>query len=231
MYRNKFATFVNTSKSECGATLIWRLTHGPDIHPFVQVIRIGDTWQWNDYPELEARSVLKSLHMKRTFRSFSSIEDTCSTWDANRRSYAENGRVLAEYETAMVKRIAKQCDLGFIQTADGTVYNVAYTQANILHSEVGSMIKWYAQKRFKMPIHMCATWKYVSYKGLVSVSLRDGDPGVNLSSVARNIKGGNGKGGGHAEAAGFSFFGLENFHNFILKSIPVQEIADQAKTD
>lgn len=219
--RHKFATYVNTSKRECGATLAWRLSHTAQIPPFVEIVRIGDTWQWDDYPQLHARAVLKSLYIRRAFRSFHNIEQIFQTWDEKFDSYVQQGYSVSEYETSVIRQMAKQCDLGFVQTNDGTVYTVAYTQASVLHSEVGSSMKWYAQKRFKMPIDFCATWKYASYKGLVSVSLRDPEEGINLAVVARNIKGTDGKGGGHAAAAGFAFYGLENFHNFILKSVPI----------
>jgi hypothetical protein len=147
--RHKFATFVNTSKSECGTTLAWRLTHTAELPPFVQVVRIGDTWQWNEYPELKARFVLKALHIRRAFRSFPDIEATFIHWDENFESNAEKGRAVMEFESALIKQGAKKCDLGFIQTNDGTVYNVAYTQADLLYSEIGAAMKWYAQQRFK----------------------------------------------------------------------------------
>jgi hypothetical protein len=216
-YRYKFGMYINTSKSESGATLAWRLSHNAEIPPLVQTVRIGDTWQWNEYPELQARYVLKALHIRRSFRSFPDIEGTYINWTTNFQSHIQKGHAVSEFENALVKQAAKRCNLGFIQTNDGTVYTIAYTQADILYSEIGSSMKWYAEQRFKVPIHFCVTWKYVSYKGIVCVSLRDAESGINLASIARNIKGSDGKGGGHAEAAGFSFFGLENFHNFILK--------------
>src|SRR3972149_6693272 len=219
--RHKFSVLVNTQKTECGATLTWRLFNSAEIPPFVQVVRIGDTWQWNDFLELQAKFVLKALYVRRTFRSFEDIEDTFVHWSENFESYAKQGASLLDYENALVKSVAKQCDLGYIQTNDGTVYNVAYVPANCLHSEVGSNMKWYAEKRFGIPIHFCATWKYISYKSIVSVSLRDPNPGINLAVVCRNVKGTDGRGGGHAAAAGFSFYGIENFHNFILKSVPI----------
>lgn len=220
--RHKFSMFVSTNKQECGATLSWRLSHTAAIPPLVQVVRIGDTWQWDDYPELQARYVLKALYMRRAFRSFADIEEVYQTWDQQFNTYVSQGRSVLDYEKSLVRQAAKQCDLGFIQTNDGTVYTVAYTQASILHSEIGSAMKWYASKRFRIPIHFCVSWKYASFKSLVSVSLRDPDPGINLAHIARNIKGGDGKGGGHAEAAGFSFYGIENFHKFVLKSVPVE---------
>ena len=219
--RHKFATFVNTNKSESGATLAWELTHGTKNPPFIETVRIGDTWQWHEYPELKAREVLKSLHVYKVFRSFVDIENAFEYWDENFQSHAEEGMIITDYETALVKQMAKQCDIGYLQTNDGHVYTLAYTQANILHSEVGASMKWYAQKRFKVPIHFCATWKYVSHKGVVSVSLRDPGDNINLATIARSVKGTDGKGGGHASASGFVFYGLENFHNYISKTPPI----------
>jgi hypothetical protein len=215
---NKFATYVNTSKSESGASLAWRLTHSADIPPLVQVVRIGDTWQWNDYPELHARHVLKALSAQRTFRSLQHIEGTFLHWDQNFKSYVEKGHAVSEYETSLVERIAEQCDLGFIETNDGKQYQIAYVQCNVFISEVGAAMKVPAQKRFKVPIDFCATWKYIPHKDLVTVSLRDGGSDINLATIARTIKGSDGKGGGHDKAAGFCFTGIHNFHKFILKN-------------
>lgn len=218
--RHKFGTFININKSECGATLAWTLTHSSFIPPFVQIVRIGDTWMWNDYPDLHSKAVLTSLFMERAFKSFPDIERIFNNWDENFKSYVDKGYAVLEYEKSIVRQIAKQCDLGYIQTKDGTIYTVAYTQANVLHSDVGVSMRWYAEKRFKVPIHFCATWRYVSYKDIISVSLRSPQQGLNLATIARNINGCDGKGGGHPEAAGFSFIGYKNLHKFILKSPP-----------
>lgn len=220
-YANKFTPFVNNQKSESGATLAWKLTHKNCIPPLVDVVRIGDNWQWEDRPELKARFVLESLHNKRSFRSFPDIENTFINWDRNFKVNVQNGQMMFNSRQSLVKQIAKQCDIGFIQTNDGAVYNIAHVECNVLHSEVGAMMKRYAQNRYKVPIHFCATWKYVSYKSMVSVSLRDNDPHINLASIAQNIKGSSGQGGGHTEASSFSFYGIENLHNYILKSHPV----------
>ena len=219
--RHKFATYVNTDKQECGATLAWRLTHSAIIPPFVQIIRIGDNWQWNDHRELHAKAVLASLYMSRSFRSFQSIERTFITWDSNFDNYVQKGRGLLEYERTTARNVAKHSDIGFIQTNDGVVYNIAYTQANVLHSEIGASIRWYAEKRFNIPIHFCATWKYASFRGIVSVSLRDAVPGINLATIAREVKGCEGRGGGHAAAAAFSFRDIKNFHDIILTEVPI----------
>jgi hypothetical protein len=213
--RHKFAQWINTSKKECGATLAWRLTNSADIPPLVQVVRIGDTWQWNDHPELQPKFVLQALFVRRAFRSFPDIEETYQNWDRNFHSWVEQGRIIYDYETALVKQAAKQCDIGYIQTNDNTVYTVAYTQGNLLVSEIGANMRWYAEKRFKTKIDFCAIWKYSSRRDLVIVSLRDPASGIKLGHVAREIKGTTGNGGGHVEAAGFSFQGLERFREFI----------------
>ncbi len=222
MLTEKFASYVNVSKSQSGATLTWALINKTEIPPFLQIIRIGDNWQWHESPELHSKSVLKALHNNRCFRSFPDIESTYMHWDEQFVSNVRLGKDLLDCELVIAKKTAKQCDLGFIQTNDNVLYNVAYVQANVQHSEIGSLMKFYAQQRFNVPIHFCATWKYVSYRGLVSVSLRNTDTNLDLSFIARNIKGlNNSGGGGHSDASSFSFYGLENFHRFILKSSPI----------
>lgn len=224
--RRKFNSYVDTRKSESGATLAWKFFQGTPIPPLVEVVRIGDNWQWNDYPELRAREFLKSTFTNRCFRSFFDIEEVYQRWDELHEEYVYAGAILQKQDTAHAKKIAKQCDLGYIVLNDGTVHAVAYTQANILHSEAGSLIRWYAEKRFASaltgPISCCATWSYASSKGLVLVSLRDPTDGVDLSHIARNVKGGK-SGGGHVASAGFSFYGLENFHTVIRKYDPTTD--------
>lgn len=224
--RHKFAQLINTSKKECGATLTWRLTHPTEIPPLVEVVRIGDTWQWDDRPDLQAKYVLQTLYVKRAFRSFPDIEKTYQNWDRKHHSWVDRGRIIYDYQMALVKQAAKQCDLGYIQTQDGTTYTVAYVQSSLLVSEIGGAIRWYAERRFRTQIDMCAVWKYNSRRDLVIVSLRDPGPGIKLGRVARDIKGSIGNGGGHAEAAGFSFQGIARFREVILpkKEIPIDYI-------
>jgi len=215
---DKFSLCINTSKSECGATLIWKITYIDPIPQFLDIVRIGDNWQWDDNPG--AKYILKSLYIQRTFRSFTDIENTFINWNLNVKLYEQDGKAITEYEKSLIKRISKHCDIGFLQTNDGKIYTIAYIQANVLHSEVGANIKWYAERRFKIPIDFCATWKYVSHKEIVSVSLRDPNPNINLYEIAKNIKGANGKGGGHTSSASFTFIGIENLHSIILKTKP-----------
>lgn len=230
-YRHKFRSYVDTRKTESGATLAWKSFQVGPVPPLVEVVRIGDNWQWNDSPELYAREFLKSTFIHRCFRSFWDIEEVYQRWEELHEEYVRDGALLQQQETAYAKKIAKQCDLGYLVLNDGTVHAIAYTQANVLHSEAGSLIRWYAEKRFasqlrsetgSTPISCCATWNYASSKGMVIVSLRDPLPGVDLSYVARNVRGGK-TGGGHVAAAGFSFSGIENFHTIIQKYAPATD--------
>jgi hypothetical protein len=222
VYQDKFGMYVNSSKQESGASLAWRLVYGSEPSPLVEIVRIGDTWQWSDRPDLHPRAVLRALDLKRTFRSFIDLEHTAATWISDFPVHIQIGQALLSAQKGLIRRAAKRCDLGRIQTRDGCLYTVAYTQATILHSEIGDAIRPYAESRFKVPIDLCATWKYVSAKQLISVSLRSGAPGINLASIAQNIVGGTGKGGGHAHAASFTIVGLNNFHQFI-QPIPTSE--------
>lgn len=229
-YKNKFTVCFDSNEKESGATLTWKLFHSKVMPPLVQVIRIADTWSWTDNPELFPRYIMKALYLKRSFRSFVEIEDTYLNWDRNFENYVSIGKTASEMEKSYIKKISKQTNVAHVETKDGKVYNVAYTDAPILHSEVGATMRWYAQKRFNIPIHFTATWKYASHKGLVSVSLRDPLPNINLATISRSI---NSKssiingGGGHVAAAGFSFYGIENLHE-IFKNI---EFDDVKKSD
>lgn len=224
-YRDKFGMFVNASKQESAASLAWRMLYQDPLPPLIEIVRIGDTWQWNDRPELQARAVLRTLDLNRVFRSFIDIESAFNNWTVNFPIYVQIGTALVQSQKSLIQRAAKRCDLGMIKMNDGTQYTVAYTQATILHSEIGDAIRPFAEARFKVPIDFCATWKYVSKKQLVSVSLRAGCPGLNLASIAQNVAGGSGKGGGHKSAASFTIVGLENFHQFI-RPVAIQSSLD-----
>jgi hypothetical protein len=214
-YKNKFSYYYDDNKKESAATLTWKVFYSQEIPPLVQIVRIGDTWSYDDNPELYPRYVLKSLYLKRAFRSFPEIEDTYLNWNKTFNDNVAKGETAWALELSYIKKMAKQTNIGLLETADGKKYVVAYTDAPVLHSEVGASIKWYAQKRFKIHIHFSATWKYAAHKALVSVSLRDPEFNLNLATISQNIKNTRGiinYGGGHETAAGFSFLGIENFH-------------------
>lgn len=218
IYKDKFTKYVNTSTKECACTLTWKLTHKEPLPPLLDIVRVSDNFAWED--NHNAKFIMHSLILKRTFKSFQDIDNTYKTWDKQYNSYVNNGKSMVAYENVIVKKIAKQCDHGYIQTNDGQVYSVAYVQCNVLHSEVGSIMKYYAERRFNIKIDFCVTWKYASHKNIVSVSLRNSNSNLDLSEIARNVKGSNGGGGGHCSASSFFFTGLENFHNYILKTHP-----------
>jgi oligoribonuclease NrnB/cAMP/cGMP phosphodiesterase (DHH superfamily) len=214
---SKVSLIINTNKSESAASLTWRQFQTAVVPPFVNIVRMADNWQWNEVPDLCAREVTKALRFERKFNSFETIEKTYENWDIMFPMYITRGEMLLGFETAMVNQVAKQCEIGMIKTKDGKEYTVAYTQANIVHSEVGAAMRKFALARFKITVDFCATWKYSSHHNIISVSLRDPTPDIDLSVVARSIPGAEGEGGGHKEAASFAFIGLQNFHNMIHK--------------
>ena len=216
----KLFCYLNFSNKESAASLAWKFTENNKIPSFIDIVRIGDNWDWED--NKDAKYILKYLNLKRSFKSFQHIDKIFNTWDKKYNDYVSEGKIILEHENAIINKISKQCSLGYMQTCNGEVYTIAYVQANTLHSEIGSVIKKYAEKRFNTKIDFCATWKYVPYKNLISVSLRNDDYSINLSEVAKNIKGINpDDSGGHVNSSAFYFEGLENFHNYILKSNPL----------
>lgn len=216
--RAKFSMFVDTRTAESGASLAWKLSHAAVVPKFVDTVRIGDTWQWDENPN--ARYILDALWVNRSFRSFPDIEETFQTFEQMESSYVREGRVLFQYKEALAKSMAKHCELAYVRTKDGKVYTVAYAAISTLRSEVGNKMRFYAEKRFKMPIDFAAVWTYMPDHKMVQVSIRDPAPGLNLGEIARNIDGPDAKGGGHPKASGFTFSGIENFHKVFLTENP-----------
>ena len=214
--RDKFGMFVDTRKLESGASLSWKLSHSIKLPRFVQIVCVDDTWQFDENPHLHAKEVMRAMHDDNVFTSFPGIEECFNAFQSNYLNYVNRGSILLSHDQRIIKIICRQCDLGTLVMNDGTKYTIAYTQCNVMHSEVGAAMKYYAKKRFpNMRIDLCATWKYVSHRKVVSVSLRDGEPDINLAVVAREVAGTDRQGGGHDTSAAFMFEGLENFHKFI----------------
>lgn len=212
----KFLGLVNTNKDESAATLIWKYIYGKKMNDFIRIIQINDTWLDNGYSGLFTKDVIAFLLVKRSFISFESIEETFLTWDQNVPMYINIGRSLNRYQQAIVSQISTKPRICNMQTTDGNIYKVAYICAPILHSEIGVCIRNYTNFLYNTNVDFCATWKYVAHRGLVAVSLRNPKFGLNLSEIASKIKGTNGKGGGHADAASFSFYRIENFGDYFI---------------
>jgi oligoribonuclease NrnB/cAMP/cGMP phosphodiesterase (DHH superfamily) len=215
----KFSYCVDTSNTESAASLAWKLIENTNVHPLLDIVRIGDIWDFDNNPH--AKYILKSLNLRRSFKSFQHIDNLFNGWFKNYNVYLNEGKIVLEHSNSIINKIAKQCSLGYIETNDGSIYTVAYVQCNVLHSDVGATLKKYAVARFKINIDFCITWKYAPHKNIVSVSLRNDDTAINLSDIAKNIKGSDGNGGGHKDSAAFYFSGIENLHKFILKEHPL----------
>lgn len=216
-----FTWQVDASKQECGATLAWKKLFTTPVPDMIEVVCMGDNWSWDDASRIpSARAILKSLSTMKAFRSFPRINQVFNSWDDKMGAHAKEGAIMLKYEDSIVKRAARQADIGYITTTDGKIYTVAYANASVLHSEIGSNLRWYAEMRHGSPIHFAATWKYAPYKATISVSLRDPLPGIELQTIANSVSGSN-QGGGHKDAASFSFIGIENLHKFIQRSYPV----------
>lgn len=227
----KLTKIVNIAPSESGASLTWKLFNGDSepLPPLINVVRIDDTWSWQDLPELNSKAVIRSLKCNNLLSTFYKIEHVFNTWDVNFDKWSTEGNNYLFADNINVKLMAKSCDLGYVKSKDGTVYTVAFTQAPVLISEVGSAIRKYAELRFKCKIDFCVTWKYLSYKDLVLCSARSPREGLDLGNTVRNLENING-GGGHPQAAGFNFNGLENFKNVIMKTPPSLEVVPPIKT-
>ena len=220
-YPNKFNSLVDFRPTESGATLAWKFFRpGEPVPDMLEVVRIRDTWQWEDRADLYPREISKALIYRRVFNSFPHIESTYNNWDNKRvNQYKSQGALLLQQDTVLAEKMARDNEIGYITTTTGQVYTVGYTQASVLRSEVADLIRELAEDMHHVQIDFAATWKYTPNKSAVSVSIRDPRYGLNLGRIAETVCGAS-SGGGHVEAASFAFYGIENFHKVISREKP-----------
>lgn len=197
-FGNKFHKCINFM--EFTSALAWRMTHTPNIPDFLLTMNGKNQ---------KSKECIKAMEVDNVFESFTNIEHTFCHWDSLKNMYISKGTYIIEYENSCIEKHSKQIDIGFIQIKDGTIYKIAYLQANILQSEIGTSIKKYAKEK----VDFSATWNYNN--GVVTVSFYDPENGIDLEVVAKNIKD-----SPSSHLSTFSFYGLEKFHNYILKTSP-----------
>lgn len=211
---NKFASLIKTDVSDSGVTLTWKYFYDSSkIHPLIDIIRIGDTWQWND--NTDAEFIINSLNARNLLSSFTSIDKLMETWDEKYLDYLEEGKQITAIKNHYVNSLSQLCNIGNMETNDGKIYTVAFVQGSILLSEVGVSLKSVASKLYNVNVDFSAVWKYVPSKNIITVSFRDPNDGIDLSQIAKDIKHSNGKGGGHIKASAFAFFDIKDFSLFI----------------
>lgn len=216
-HKAKTELIYKTDKKHSACSLTWERFYEQPIPDFINTIRMGDTW---DFLDSSVKSILRGMFVRRCFKNFEKIEETFNRFSAVKTSLVECGEIVANYEKTLVRMICEQAGIGYLTLKTGETYCVAHVNSGVLRSEVGASLKDLIQKNFEQHIQFVAVWRYVPHNNLVAVSLRSPDFGLDLSTIARNVNLSTSNGGGHAEAAGFSFMGIENFGKIFSNTKP-----------
>lgn len=97
------------NKKRSAVNMIWEIINESNDFPdFVEIVRIGDTWDFEDRPDLKPRNVLKALKMEKVFKSFEKIEETYLSWNDNFEKYKEIGAIANKYENNIITKAAKK---------------------------------------------------------------------------------------------------------------------------
>lgn len=190
------------------AELAWKY-FCPDtpLPMLVKIVSMADTWDWSPYPDIKYQHMMAGMRDANIFSNFYRLEEAYKDWNENIIKYQKTGKHLFNCEQKNAWKIAQNGDIGYL-IANGIEYKIIYTQAAILHSLVGSMLRKVTDH--SDDAHFTLTWKYDSKRQMIRCSLRDPLPGIDLSSIARYFNG-----GGHAKSACFSFPGMHNFEKYI----------------
>lgn len=215
--KKKYDFFFRFDTSVSGASLTWEYFIDEEIPWFINVVRIGDTYSFDE--DINAKYVLTYLYSKGVFLSFYNLDNFISNIGKKYKieKMIKKGKIMTKQEQIIAFNSARNFTLSEISINSGKKYLVAYCAGNTLSNDMSLYIRELAQERTSNKIDFVATWKYIPFKKLVLVSIRDPFE-CNLGEIASNIVDINGNppngGGGHEKAASFNFYGLENFHNF-----------------
>jgi hypothetical protein len=240
---NQKSTFVlrlDTRLSVSAASLTWNyFGYGP-IPPFVTMIQIDDTWQWDqkvpiDGKErsIDVKAYMEGLYINDGMRNFESICQHIK--EPHIDEYVAIGKVLLKHKDALVDSIAKKANLGYmtgkLPGKDGKAgdektmnYTVLYISSIVYASEVADRMRTmfvpdYAKKGIE--IDFTVVWNYKPDENgkdsIYTVSLRCPRSTLDLGIIARNLKSAI-TGGGHAGASGATFPGKLHITDIISKT-------------
>ena len=235
-YPNKFSSRFVTAKTDSGASLAWKEFEGPDapIPLLVTCVQIGDTWNFEQRPDLQVKAVNEALYSSGCFDSFEGTEKHFQEWsqqgDAFYHKLVESGNYIRMYQQLLVESIArKSCLLYAVANEQGQqrVYNVLTVCSGTLNSEVGNVMRTHVAPVYEAKgtrIDFTVVWSYDPHDRMIRISFRGAGEGIDLSQVAKQLVGeGFQPGGGHRAASGAVIKGIENFHKVFLHSPPQLE--------
>lgn len=219
-FSKKYKIFFKSDTGSSGASLTWQHFIDPDIKNIpwlINLVRIGDTYTFDE--DKDAKPILTYLYAKGIFLSFENLDKFVEGIGSKFiiEKMLTKGKIICKHEQHLALNSSRNFSFTNFKTSDGKNYFVAYCSGTLLSNDMSLYIRPLAEQRTNEKIDFVATWKYIPFKNLILVSIRD-PLDCNLGEIASQIVDKDGKpsngGGGHEKAAAFSFYGLENFHNF-----------------
>lgn len=178
-----------------GAILTWKYFY-PNKEPpeFLNYIEDYDLWKF-EYENTKAfNAVLRQIPFSFYKWSKFTNEDFLNIM-------IEKGKIIIEYQESIINYQLKHVCIRKQEIGDKE-YNVAYLNTNYLINEIAN------KAVIDLQCDFCVIYSYDEQNNLTRFSLRSCDNKVDVSAIAKLLKG-----GGHRNAAGMSKSG---FHNSII---------------
>jgi nanoRNase/pAp phosphatase (c-di-AMP/oligoRNAs hydrolase) len=178
-----------------GAILTWKYFY-PDIEPpiFLNYIEDYDLWKF-EFEETKAfNAVTKQIPF--SFYKWDKFKD-----EKYLNKLIKKGKIIIDYQNSIINYQLKHICIRR-QNINDNSYKIAYLNTNHLINEIAN------KAVLDLDCDFCVIYSYDESNNLTRFSLRSCDNKVNVSTIAKLLKG-----GGHRNASGLSRSG---FHNSII---------------
>lgn len=191
---------VFIDKTISGVILSWKFFHGDDEPPKPYLyIQDRDLWVWKME---KSRQVSISVYLRLSIKE---TDDNIKAWDNYiddplvLERFQHDGEYFLEFQQLVVKQAAD-----YAKVYDFFGYKTAFCEATNFHSEIGERLLQTGKCQVAM------IWTLEEYNRVYSIKLRSlerGDESIDVDILAKKFGG-----GGHVNAAAFSFPATEVVH-------------------
>ena len=187
---NKYKLF---DMNHCGAYLTWiYFFPNQEIPDLIKLIEDRDLWKHEMPNTHEFFARFKNLSFN--FNVYNSLLDK-----KNLEKVIEEGTIIYDYDTIIIKRLAKHSACKFTKLSDDNYYNIAYLNSNVYKSDLGN----YLVEQENPKCDFAVIYNYDDKTNKTWFSLRSSDQKVDVSYIAKLFGG-----GGHRNASGVTLNGL-----------------------
>ena len=178
-----------------GAILTWKYIY-PDTEPpeFLNYIEDYDLWKF-EYEDTKAFNAI-TKQIPFNFQKWDKFKD-----DIYLKKLIKKGKIIIDYQNSIIDYQLKHICIRKQEINDKS-YNIAYLNTNNLINEIAN------KAVLELECDFSVIYSYDELNNLTRFSLRSCDNKVDVSTIAKFLKG-----GGHRNASGISRIG---FHNSII---------------